>query len=197
MITVFTPLAVREFPECIAYVHTEAVALARVSLDSLALEVMIPPGAARAATMDAGESVLEAEHRMRQGGLGQLLVVDAEQRVVGLVTLSDVLGEKPVQIAFERQMHRDEVMVRNIMTPREELLGLTLEQVRAAKVGNILATLYRKGRRHVLVTERNGAHPSLLCGIFSMERICQRLHIAPQESMAAASFADIEARLLH
>src|SRR3546814_4947122 len=49
-----------------------------------------------------------------------LFVMDSDDRMVGLVTLTDIHGEKPMQIVQSRGIRRDEVLVADIMTRSEE-----------------------------------------------------------------------------
>ncbi|MFZ9562504.1 MAG: hypothetical protein ACO273_09485 [Burkholderiales bacterium] len=83
---------------------------------------------------------------MIQRGVRLLLVVDADRRVHGLVTANDVLGEKPVKTAVQQGVHRSEVQVRDILTPRDALEALDIRDVEAATVGHIVSTLKAAGR---------------------------------------------------
>src|ERR1035438_7785683 len=80
---------------------TQSVA-AGVTQASPALEVMTDLRQVSAVIVTQLESVDEAERRMRQRGVRLLLVVDEARRVVGIVTATDVLGEKPMQASHAR-----------------------------------------------------------------------------------------------
>ena len=45
-----------------------------------------------------GDTVDEAHRRMIQRGVRLLLVVDEDRSVLGVITATDILGEKPVQV---------------------------------------------------------------------------------------------------
>ncbi len=49
-----------------------------------------------------GDTLDEAHRRMIQRGVRLLLVVDQNRSVLGLITATDILGEKPVQVAVQR-----------------------------------------------------------------------------------------------
>ena len=63
------------------------------------------------------DTVDEAHRRMIQRGVRLLLVVDQNRNVLGVITATDILGEKPVQVAVQRGFRRGEIQVRDIMTP--------------------------------------------------------------------------------
>jgi predicted transcriptional regulator len=122
-------------------------------------------------------------------------VVDQDRKVLGVITANDVSGEKPVQVAVQQGVHRDEVLVRNIMTPCTSLQVLDLEQVRTAKVGHIVATLKQAGRQHTLVVDRGDKSVLRVRGIFSTTQIIRQLGMTIQTSGIASTFAEIEAQL--
>ena len=72
---------------------------------------------------------------------------------------------------------------------------LDLEQVRAAKVGHIVATLKQIGRQHLVVIERNVKSGVRLRGIFSTTQIVRQLGMTIQSSGVANTFAEIETQL--
>jgi signal-transduction protein with cAMP-binding, CBS, and nucleotidyltransferase domain len=126
-----------------------------------------------------------------------LLVVDPDRKVVGLITATDILGEKPMQVIAQRGISRAELVVRDIMTSQERLQALNLEDVRAAKVGHIVATLKAAGRQHAMVIEIDGAGRQTVRGMFSATRIAQQLGITLQTSQVARTFSEIESMLAH
>src|SRR5687767_9904731 len=98
----------------------------------------------------SGDALDEAHRRMIQRGVRLLLVVDQDRRVVGVITATDLLGEKPMRVIAQRGIRREELLVRDVMSPQETLEVLDLATVRTAKVGHVVATLKRSGRQHAL-----------------------------------------------
>jgi CBS-domain-containing membrane protein len=168
---------------------------ANVTLDSPAFEVMTDLSKAAAVIVTRAENVDEAHSRMRQRGVRQLLVVDDARRVVGIVTATDVLGEKPMQASQARGVPHTEVMVADIMTPQASLEVLQLEEVRYAKVGHVVSTLQRAGRQHAAVVEVGADGKQLIRGLFSATQIARQLGVPVQTSEIASTFAEIEATL--
>src|SRR3546814_5600467 len=67
-----------------------------------------------------GDTIKHAEEHMIRRKVRLLFVMDSDDRMVGLVTLTDIHGEKPMQIVQSRGIRRDEVLVADIMTRSEE-----------------------------------------------------------------------------
>jgi CBS domain-containing protein len=149
-----------------------------------------------AATIEPETGIEDANDYMKRRGVRALLVIDAERGVVGMLTATDVLGEKPVQLALEREVRRQEIRVADVMTPRAHLELLAYEEVRRARVGHIVATLKEAGRQHFLVAERS-ADEERVRGIFSLTQIARQLGAQLQPNTFAQSFAEIEAALGH
>jgi len=175
---------------------TQAV-LERVRIDSPAVDVMTDLTRITAVIILPGDTVDEAHRRMIQRGVRLLLVVDADRRVHGLVTANDVLGEKPVKKAVQQGVHRSEVQVRDIMTPRDALEVLDIRDVEASTVGHIVATLKAAGRQHTLVVDQDAKGRQRVRGVFSATQIARQLGIAITTEAVARTFADIEASLGH
>jgi CBS domain-containing protein len=175
---------------------TQAV-LERVRIDSPAVDVMTDLTRITAVIILPGDTVDEAHRRMIQRGVRLLLVVDADRRVHGLVTANDVLGEKPVKTAVQQSVHRSEVQVRDIMTPRDALEALDIRDVEASTVGHIVATLKAAGRQHTLVVDQDAKGRQRVRGVFSATQIARQLGIAITTEAVARTFADIEASLGH
>ena len=144
-----------------------------------------------------GDTVDEAHRRMIQRGVRLLLVVDADRRVHGILTANDVLGEKPVQTAVQQGVHRSDVQVRDIMTPRAALEALDIREVQGATVGHIVATLKAAGRQHTLVVDQDATGRQRVRGMFSATQIARLLGVAITTETVARTFADIEASLGH
>ena len=195
MLRDYQPLPFLPLPPGTGYAQPTQTALDRVHLDSPGSDVMTDLTRITAVIVLAGDTVDEAHRRMIQRGVRLLLVVDQDRKVMGVITANDVSGEKPVQIAVQQGLHRDEVLVRNVMTPRANLQVLDMDKVRASKVGHIVATLKQAGRQHTLVVDRGEKGDLRLRGIFSTTQIFRQLGMNVQPSDVASTFAEIEAQL--
>ncbi|OGA21425.1 MAG: hypothetical protein A3I01_20480 [Betaproteobacteria bacterium RIFCSPLOWO2_02_FULL_65_24] len=166
----------------------------RVEVDSPALAVMTDLRMVPAATIDT-EAPIDAAHRfMVRRGVRLLLVADDERRVLGLVTATDLAGEKPVQLSLATGIARHDLKVRDVLTPSDRLDVLAYAVVAHAKVGHIVTTLRQAGRQHALVCERSDGGETVR-GIFSLSQIARQLGLAIPSVEIALTFAEIEAAL--
>lgn len=148
-----------------------------------------------AATIDQDTSLAETNHSMILRGVRLLFVTDANRRVAGIVTASDLLGEKPTRIARERMMRHEELTARDIMAPSEDLDAVSLSDVLRSEVGHVVATLKSCGRQHALVVEDAPDGSRAVRGIFSASQIARQMGIPLQTSEVARTFAEIEAAI--
>jgi hypothetical protein len=174
---------------------------ARVTLESPALEVMTDLARVSPATIRPQAPLEGANQFMISRGVRLLLVVDVRDTVVGLLTATDVLGEKSLRVAVERGIKRDELTAGDLMTPAESVEVIALRDVEGARVGHVLETLRRAGRQHALVVEEEvaagpGPRRAAVRGIFSVSQLARQLGLLlPQAGEVARTFAEIEAAL--
>jgi len=97
---------------------------------------------------------------------------------------------------FQREsgLTRTEVLVRDIMTPRDSIEVLRLEDVRRARVGDLVATLKNMGRQHAIVVDAVDGQMRI-CGLFSSTRISRLLGKTLEVAETARTFSEIEAAL--
>jgi CBS domain-containing protein len=195
MLRDYSPLAFHWLLPGTGYAQPTQTVLEKVTADDAALNVMTDLTRVTAVIILPGDTVDEAHRRMIQRGVRLLLVVDQDRKVVGLITATDILGESPVLAASERGVRREEVMVRDIMTPQERLEVLDMAEVRASKVGHVVATLRKAGRQHALVVDRDGRGGQTVRGLFSATQIARQLGATIQTSEIARTFSEIESLL--
>jgi hypothetical protein len=180
---------------------------ARVTRESPALEVMTDLTRVSPATIRPQAPIEGANHYMISRGVRLLLVVDERDEVLGVVTATDILGERPMLVGTERGQRRDELTVHDVMTPAAQVEVLDLAEVQGARVGHVVETLRRAGRQHALVIDHDELPPErpldppvrrvMVRGIFSISQVARQLGVAMQTSEIARTFAEIEAALGH
>ncbi|MCZ7655123.1 MAG: hypothetical protein M5R42_13895 [Rhodocyclaceae bacterium] len=125
------------------------------------------------------------------------MVADEKRCILGIITSTDILGEKPMQVVRDRDVLHEEVKVRDIMTPRDQLEVLDMKDVRAAEVGHVVATLQWAGRQHALVAEEDMSGRQMVRRNFSTTQISQQLGVTISSTLIASTFAEIEAVIAH
>ncbi|MBL8325227.1 MAG: hypothetical protein JNJ89_09755 [Rubrivivax sp.] len=124
-------------------------------------------------------------------------------RLEGLVTYSDLHGERQMRRVHERQVRFDELEVADVMTDIDALDAIEFGRLRAARVGHVIATLQRVGRDHLLVVEPEaGGGPGSECagprvrGVISRAQIERQLGTPIPITDVAGNFAEIERALV-
>lgn len=191
----YAPLAVRSLPQRAGFQQPAAKAAPRLSLDDPALAVMTDLKQVVAVTIDPEASIEHAMRVMVRRNVRLLLVVNVDNEIVGLITSTDLLGEKPLLYLQEHGGRRGDIQVRDIMTPHERLEAVAFEDVRAARVGHVLGTLQHSRRQHALVVDADEQGNPMVRGIFSASQLARQLGQTVQTGMVAHTFAEIEAAL--
>lgn len=195
MLRDYAPLNFRLMRPGAGYAQPTQAVPERVTLQDPAQQVMTDFKSNTAIIILSGDTMDEAHRRMIQRAVRLLLVVDQDRCVVGVITSSDILGEKPMQTITQRRIRREELLVRDIMTPQDRLEVLDLSEVRTAKVGHVVATLRLSGRQHALVVEYDSTGGHTVRGLFSATQIARQLGVTIGTSEIARTFSDIEAQL--
>jgi CBS domain-containing protein len=178
----------------------------RVTLESSALEVMTDFERASPATIRPQAPIEGANQYMLSRGVRLVVVVDERETVVGVVTATDILGEKAMRVAMDLGVKRSELAVGDMMTPAGQVEVLALADVEGARVGHVLETLRRVGRQHALVVDFDPLPPqrpigppgqrSMVRGIFSISQVARQLGVAMQTAgEVARTFSEIESAL--
>jgi CBS domain-containing protein len=168
-----------------------------VGLEDPAVAVMTDFRQVRALTIRANASMQDALDKMITNGVRLLLVVDARNTVIGLVTSTDIEGEKPLRVIQERRVGRSEVLVGDIMTARDKLEVVSMDVLLHARVGHVVATLKAVGRRHALVTDGDGRGSQTVRGLLSASQVEQQLGAEIETIEIARSFAQVGEMLAH
>lgn len=188
----YNPLQSSIIEKGITFHRPDHYTFSRVTMDSPALEIMTDLRRVSAVTISLSESLDAAKHRMIQKGVRLLLVVDIEDHIQGLITATDILGERPMQHIQRHGGQMKDVSVADIMVPREKLEAISIKDVSASRVGDIVETLKRVQRQHALVVDHQGVgNQKTVRGIISLTQIARQMGIDVQTYEAAKTIAEI------
>ena len=169
-----------------------------VGAESPAIEAMTDFLRVNVVHIESSASIIEANARMISRGVRMLIVSDADDRVEGLITARDILGEKPMQVAQARDCKRSELLVADLMTPVARVDTLYLNEVMNARVIDILDALKQAGRQHILVEDVDPSNGlPRVRGLFSATHIGRLLGVPVLAFELASTFAEIEAALVN
>ncbi|PIQ43736.1 MAG: hypothetical protein COV52_01495 [Gammaproteobacteria bacterium CG11_big_fil_rev_8_21_14_0_20_46_22] len=167
------------------YTHPEAMP-ELIHWDDKALNVMINFETVRPALARPKDLIDDTLVKMKSSGRLVMLVVD-EDCVVGAVSSGDLQGAKPLKITQEDRIKHSEITVKMVMTPREKLLTLNYQDLRFAKVGNLIKTLRENNSRYALVVDiQEGSSEQRVHGLVNAYDIIKRLEHNPGAPMHEA-----------
>lgn len=196
MSTTYSRLPSRNLDLSAGLLRPACVLPERVALDNPALDVMTDFRRLTAFIATPGDTIGQAEERMLRRKVRLLFVMDGEDRVAGLITSTDIHGEKPLVVVQSRGIRRNEVLVADIMTPVDRLEAVDYDDIAHARVGQVLETLKARGRQHALVIENvNGRQ--MVRGLLSLSQLSKQLGVAVDTTEIARTFTEIEQHLAH
>jgi CBS-domain-containing membrane protein len=166
--------------------------LEHVKLTNPATDVMTDLSKVSVVIARATMPMDKANTKMVKYGVRMLLVLDDNEEMAGLITANDIQGEKPMRHMQHMGGTFADIMVRDIMTPRRELEVMNIQDVKNAKVGNIVATLKKVHRQHAIVVSEATDGGQTVCGLFSITQIARQLGAQVQSFELARVFTEIE-----
>ena len=162
-----------------------------VTLDSPALSVMTDLTQFKSASVLPTTTLDQAEQRMIYLGVRMLFVVEDVQTILGLITDTDLRGDKPLRLIDDRRLARDQISVADVMTPLADLDAIDFDSMRFASVNNLVATLKRFGRNHLLVVESPADGPERVRGVISRAQVERQLGKRLEMTEVATNFAEL------
>jgi CBS domain-containing protein len=121
---------------------------------------------AAAAPLDAA-----LDHMKHTGVRCAFVLDDTAQRVIGMITAYDIMGDRPMQIMQATEVSRAELSVRNLMRALPDCPLLTMADVARATVGEIMRLFEESGLTHIPVVESIDGGQLRLRGMFSAARL--------------------------
>jgi signal-transduction protein with cAMP-binding, CBS, and nucleotidyltransferase domain len=188
------PLATRKAPAGTGFSEPSTFTLVRA--DSPALAVMTDLKRISVATTGPEVTLAQATQTMISRGVRLLLVVNRDDEVLGLITARDTQGERPIQMIQKQGGKYGDLLVKDMMCPREAIDLIDIADVLHAHVSDVVATLVALKRQHALVGERDPITGQMrIRGIFSATQIGRQLGAAIQTFDVASTFNEIESYL--
>ena len=164
-----------------------------VAMDDPAILVMTDFNEITPFSIEPTASIDDANDKMIACGVRLLFVTDNAGSLLGLVTATDTLGEKPLKYLQEHGGRREDIITQEIMTPHEQLLAIRMNDVQTSSVGDIIETMKAFGRQHILVTEPQSQETGeTIRGIFSTSQISRQVGFTIELVERANNFAEVE-----
>ena len=168
----------------------------RVTAASPATDVMTDFTKVAAITMGPCATLNAAEQRMIASNVRLLLVTEQSNKILGIITATDIQGDRPMKYLQKVGGKREDIFLQDIMTPAADLDVLQMRDVEKVLVGDIVETMKKVGRQHALVVDSDNEGNQTLRGIFSTKQISKQLGIKIDTAEIARTFAELEEALL-
>lgn len=191
----YAPIASRAMQAGTIVQQPTLEAASRVRPSDPALSVMTDLRRVPAVLVDPDVDMDAAMRTMIRRNVRSLFVVNVENEVLGLITATDLLGEKPMQHLASSGGRRSDIRVRDLMTPQSRLEVLAMSDIEHSCVGQVLATFNEAGRQHAMVVEGCPDGREVVRGVFSASQLEKQLGEAVAIGAPARSFAEIQAAL--
>jgi predicted transcriptional regulator len=167
-----------------------------VTAESPALDVVTDLTQVKAATVQPSSMLAPCEQTMIAQGVRMLFVTTGLPLIDGIVTTTDLHGERQMRLVAERGQRWNDLTVADVMTPIEALDAIDFDALHHATVNNLVATLKRFGRNHLLVVQAaTPSTPLRVRGIVSRAQIERQLGTPIELTEIARTFAEIEQAL--
>jgi len=187
-----SPLPTRRLPRTAVIAQARDWPTHSVTFDSPALDVMTDLTTVKAATISPSTSLRQAEQMMIYQGVRMLFVVAEMPVLQGLVTSSDLHGDAQMRLVQQRNVRYDELTVADVMTALPMIDAIDFDDIGRATVRNVVVTLRRLGRNHLLVADGpSGESLRRVRGVISRTQIERQLGSAIPMTEVANSFPDV------
>ncbi len=159
--------------------------------ESPASDIMTDLQQSTAYTVSATADIQHAHQKMILCGVRLLFVTDVDNQLCGLITTTDLFGERPLIYLREHGGDRNAILVQDIMTSRENIEAINYADVVRASVGDIIETLRQANRQHLLVVDNEHIR-----GLFSATDIARSIGEDIQINGRAGNFAELNSALV-
>jgi CBS domain containing-hemolysin-like protein len=176
------------------YQHPEQHLPMNLTPDSPAIDVMTDLRRVAAQAVSTFCGIDQATERMKNAGVRLLFVINQSYEIQGILTSQDILDERVVKHMNAHNTRREDVTVRDLMTPQAQVEVLQMYDVARATVGDLIRTFRQMGRQHALVVEEIDGKQTIR-GILSTTQIAKQTGIHVDTSEYAGSFAELQASI--
>lgn len=143
-------------------------------LSSPALSIFTDFDHSQPMVIDSSTHALEALEIMNKTHGFMRLVVDRNNNFLGVITKHRLLHRKMVKLANKFGSSLEELLVTDMMIPRDKLMALDYEQITTANVSDVVRSLQQNGLHHILVVDHQQHH---IRGLISANDVARKLRV--------------------
>lgn len=159
-----------------------------LTLDYPALEVFTDFRVQQPLMLEQTTPLEEAIELMKRTHEKLKLVIDAGETFRGVISLADLLSVKVLRASQATGLHRRDLTVAEVMTPREALHAVDYRDLAGARIGDLLTTMKNVGDSYILVVESDRRS---IRGVLAASDIARGLQIPLHIGARANTFSDI------
>ncbi|MBL4647428.1 MAG: CBS domain-containing protein [Gammaproteobacteria bacterium] len=149
-----------------------------VHLDDPAFDAMINFEHVKPLSIEQDRRMNDARVEMENSLLHVMLVTDETDCLIGIITLTDILGAKPVKLQETLRIERKKIKIKHIMTPIKDLVAIDYDNLLPAKIGHVVSTLLSLKQHYALVSQTNAdSGEQVIKGLFLDSEISKQLGI--------------------
>lgn len=157
------------------------------TLSSPALSIFTDFDHSQPMVIDGNTSAINALEVMEKTHSFMRLVVNEERSFLGVLTQHQMKQRKILKKANKFNSSLDDLLVTDIMLPRDKLMSLDYEQITTANVSDIVRALQENGLHHILVIDHEQHH---IRGLISANDVARKLRV-PIDIKQPPSFMQI------
>ena len=165
-----------------------------ITPDHPAREVMTDLRKIKPFQINATASLQEINDKMICCEVRLLFVNDSQGQFCGIITATDILGEKPLLFIQNNAIKREDITAQDLMTPLHKLEAIPFEQIIQSRVSDVITALKDCRRHHMLVIEKRQGK-DYVRGIYSVTQVSKQCGIEIIQNERADGFAQLNKAL--
>lgn len=150
------------------------ITLLSAALDTFLDYTVLPP-----LTLDPGVTAEAAEIAMLYSHTNLQLVTDADHNLLGIISIRDISGDKMLATAAVMGVSRQDLTVRDLMTPISNLPYVKHDTLSKATVGDLVTILESQKQRFLVVIDQHEQLCGLICADDIARLLGRELNILP------------------
>ena len=158
-----------------------------ITIDSSAMTVFTDFKKHLPHVLDGRTPATKVEAIMRQSHVRMMLVVNSQNRFMGIVTSHDVGEQQLIKRMTELKLLRDELTANDFLRPKTSLMSFDFTELARSTVGDVVETLKDYGQQHCLVMDRDSHE---VRGVISVSDIARELKV-PLNIQGRPTFAEL------
>ena len=143
-------------------------------LNSPALSIFTDFDHSQPMVVDSNTSAVNTLEIMEKTHSFMRLVVDKNNKFLGVITKHQLSDSKMLKMTNKFDSNLDELLVTDMMIPREELMSLDYEQLTSASVSDVVRSLQENGLHHILVIDHQQHH---IRGLIAANDVARKLKV--------------------